>query len=274
MRTYMEGNTHVCELDGSADLRAVDKAPRTASAYLFESRKADGRDASWLGGTIADIDVALTHGWPEGLAIISELAASITEDLPQPKSVRRKQRWSEEGDEASWEREAAGYSDPWRTSVRETRRGPTIINLQASWGGNANLKARDLMWNGVALCVIIDVLERSGYRVNATLNHCTRIWSGNRTCLNRVTVKEASAPLDMASLAPIVAHPGAFRWYGINATSLAPFDVGYGHGSSIDLRAMPALEVLKGGYSLPLVYSKDAALRSIRTVLTDLCNSQ
>lgn len=149
-------------------------------------------------------------------------------------------------------------------------RGPTTVEILGTWGGNAHLTADQLRWNGVVMVAVTDLLEEAGYRVGLSLNAPVSFWGHSRDqfSIAQLVVKEPNMPLDVASLVPLVTHPGVFRWHGINLTSLVPFDCGSGHGSMINLTQLPEISILrKNAVKLTNVYNEMSAKQEIQRVL-------
>jgi hypothetical protein len=265
-KLHTEQNVAVVEFDevASLDTRKAQRTGRNIEHFAYHMHHLDPK---WAGGTVVDTERVLRDGWPEGVALVNKLAEKLRGTLPKPKSYRRKQRWSDDGDEPSWEREQSGQTEIWRTSRREQQRGPAPVQLLAPWGGNAFLSAEQLRWDGVVLAVLCDVLEEAGYRVGATLVNAVRLPGQNLFGMSMMHVKQPQMPLDLASLVPVVAHPAVFRIHGINAISLAPWDCGMGHGSCIEIRALPAHVIPQGAVIMRHAYNEANAVREIQRVL-------
>lgn len=264
-----EGPVHTVTLDNTADLDTTKierQWPNRAHFLLHDGSSAE--NSSWCGGTKSEITRVLKDGWEEGTKLVTELADKMRGQLEKPKAFKRRQRWMEDGDEPSWEREQAGRAEIWRTSRRDTMRGPITVELLGTWGGNAFLNAEQLRWDGVVMTVLTDLLEEAGYRVGLSLNYAGHHHTCNRYSLVQMNVKEPNMPLDIASLVPLVCHPGVFRWHGINVISLCPFDVGSGHGRSIELSQLPTVSAIRpSAIKLNHAYNEMAAKQEIQRVL-------
>lgn len=267
---YEDNGAHIVRMECADDL---DTGTVKRTAVNLRHYTGRSRSPSWMGGTLREVTDVLRDGWPDGLREVESMVSQFKGTLPTPTSVRRVQAWGEDGDEPSWEREQAGHDAIWRTSKRQTRKGPVTVQLMAPWGGNAGRRPSELMWNGVVLAVLIDLLQASGYSVGASINSVYQCY-GNNLAVVQVEVKRPEQPLDLASLVPLVAHPGVFRWHSIDAVSTAPFDVGMGHGSITSLQAAHSrgLDLTKGAELLPLVYDKQSATNAILDVLSKFIN--
>jgi hypothetical protein len=269
----MDGKVFVMQVESTAEIDSS-ALPRTLS---FNESTLLGHvyTAGFGGASKADITNALANGWPEGTDLVSKLAEQMRGQLEKPKSFKRRQQWREDGDEPSWEREQAGHTEIWRTSRRETMRGPTTVELLGTWGGLSHVSADQLRWDGVVLAVLCDLLEEAGYRVGATLNNASRhggsFYSRGRQenfTLIQITVKRPEMPLDIASMVPIAAFPGVFRWHGLEMKTLAPFQVDSGFGATIELEALPQIPTINPrAIKLHHAYSEQAAKQEIQRVL-------
>lgn len=265
MRRYSEGRVYVVECDGAGDLdNRREQRTNYQNIAMNRSYQSDW-SASWAGGTQAEITDALLRGWPEGLERVTQLADELRGQLHPPTSFRRRGRWADDGDEPSWEREQAGKDEIWRTARRATMLGPTTVHLLGPWVHSSFQRAENIQWNGVVLAVLCDLLENAGYRVAATLVNSIKLSDGFLAGL--VHVKEFAAPLDLASLVPVVAHPGVYRWHGISMATLAPVYCGIGHGLVVPMTALPAKVLPPNSIQLRTVYSRDAATQEIQRVL-------
>lgn len=123
----------------------------------------------WIGRDFAgwsDVYAAARSAWPDGLETLEKMLEEIDRcELPQPKSRRRRTRFQEDdGDELDYDRLRTGRAY-WRTSRRETCRGPATITIIVDVGGNCKRASRDLLWRGAAAVALAQRLEEAGYRV-------------------------------------------------------------------------------------------------------------
>lgn len=276
IRHFMDGNTFVVQADNVKDLEAAHALPRggvNANHFRVHDATSDVKQFTFWGANKSQIDKALNDGWPEGVDRVQRMAELLRGQLEKPKSFKRRQKWMEDGDEPSWEREQAGRSEIWRTSRRETMRGPTTVELLGTWGGLAHIRADQLQWDGVVLCVLIDLLEEAGYRVGASVNNVSEYtnWGygvNSYRSLMQVTIKEPHMPLDIASVVPAISFPGVYRYHGLSLKTLAPFDVGSGFGATRELDWLQNCSAI-GNKAIRLhhAYSEEAAKLEINRVL-------
>ena len=268
--TGMTGTVHVVLIDTLADLD-TSAIPRTQSDNIRHQAERTTQHidshASWIGATTEQMTTALRDGWPEGAALVARLADGMRGTLPKPKSFKRKQQWTADGDEPSWERESAGYEDIWRTSKREQQYGPAPIEVMAPWGALGSVNADQLKWDGIVLVALTDLLEEAGYRVGATLNSAARAMNGHNYHLTSITVKRPEMPLDISSMVAVAAHPGIFRWHGLSSRTLAPFDCGWGFGSTLEIAQLPSQVVPSNVIVLRHAYTEQAARYEVERAL-------
>jgi len=101
--------------------------------------------------TLAQGKSIFEQGWPEGANRLKALAEKLASKIPPAKTVRRRLRWADDGDEVSKDRLNGGQVDScWRTTRRELSQGPEVVTIETNWGGNANVTAEQLFWQGAA----------------------------------------------------------------------------------------------------------------------------
>lgn len=256
LTTSMDGTVFTVRIDETMDLN-TEALPRSVNADRHPG----------FGFNRASLLDLLEQGWAEGLEKVERLSEQLQRDMAPPVSFRRRQVWSDDGDEASWEREAAGHDDCWRTARRKSQRGPAVIELAASWGGRAIYSDEQLIWNGVALAVLCNLLEQSGYRVGASLNNASTYFNTSNISHIQIVVKRPEMPLDLASLVPVASHPGMFRLFGLEIKTLAPFRIDSGLGCTDDLSILPDGTFAPTVIKLAHCYSEASARAEISRVL-------
>jgi hypothetical protein len=162
--------------------------------------------------------------------MVEKLAAEI----PPAKSVRRRLRWSDDGDEVSKDRLNGGQVDScWRTTRRELSEASEVVTLETNWGGPCNVTAEQLFWQGAAAACLTDVLEEAGYRVEVYATNCSDHHHGKTVV--RVRVKEADQPTRLDTLAAVMCHAGIYRIFGLSAKEQATFPINNNYGSTVKL---------------------------------------
>lgn len=237
----------------------------------------DKRDA-WFGGvTLDELTSLVRDGWPEGGARAIALADSFADKVPEPVSVKRRRQWADAGDELDRDRLYNGQLDTaWRRTTRKHGKAPQTLSIVLPWGDNCHTSQDEMFWAPAAAIALTDLLERAGYAVDlrgAFVSCMSR--GGRHYAAVEVTVKAAGEILRPNSVAAIFAHAGAFRWYGIPALAGTPNAVDSSFGFAFDPKeAMTLLVDAKltdpAHIVFPRVYSREAAVKAIQDVLTDL----
>lgn len=172
-----------------------------------------GKDEAerWLGApSIDEFEHRLKFGWGEGADRLRDLA---TKEI-DPVSLRRRRYRTDQGDELDIQAVYRGdLSRAWTRTRRETRTGSRsisiICNLSCSWIEDA----KNLFWRGASALKLVEALSQAGYSVavygaTGTENFCD---SGECNLAQFVEIKREDEPLDVSSLAALVAMPGFKR---------------------------------------------------------------
>jgi hypothetical protein len=177
----------------------------------------------------AEAERFLDEGWPHGARELATLAAEVEDSVPMAAQIRRKMRWSDDGDEIDLQRVYSGHLDSsWRDMTRSVRVQSRVLQVVTRWGENADASQKRLFWQGAAGAVLCDVLERAGYRVE--LAGCLAAMQGNGLALTYMKVKEAQQPMNLDSVAASLCKGSTFRVFGIASLANFPRDVNYGWG--------------------------------------------
>lgn len=165
-----------------------------------------------------DVAKCITNGWPAG---VDKLMAALddVEQPESPKSQKRRRVRGDFGDSIDMGRVWAGDLDrAWeRCGKREAKSARTIsivCDVWATW----KVTGEALFWRGAATLKLADLLTASGYSVeiiaacvsaDVLRNDGREIKPENTADL--IVIKEASAPLDLGSLAASVCLSGFLR---------------------------------------------------------------
>jgi hypothetical protein len=234
---------------------------------------------AWFGGlrNFHEAVTLMTEGWSEGAARIHELSAEVKPT--GAKSIQRKIAWRDDGDEICNDRLRSGNLDTcWRGSRRQTNIGPTLVTVNVNWGGLRNVTAKQMFWQGAAVCALVDALEEAGYRVRVIANN----WSvvdrqANFKALIRVVIKDFPEPLQLDAMAAVLAHAGIYRTLGFMAKEQVRLQVDTGHGSTREITG-ELMEALNDGSEQSLIlnkaYSREAAIVALKKVVSTLNGEQ
>lgn len=197
-----------------------------------------GLDAN-AGPSPTEATIALArNGWAAGVNLLSDIPAD--DEPPAPRTVRRRMRWGDYGDDVDMQRIWAGQLETaWRRPTKAQAHGPARFRIIVDSIAPSGENAASMRWRGVAALRLSDALTEAGYSVQVESGFIAR---GNEDANNkyvlRVIVKPYEAPLDLAALAATTVLPAFFRalgheWYLIaaprqitsNAFYVNPLDV-------------------------------------------------
>ncbi len=274
MNQTLIGSTYVTTLDGVHEIANIPNLRSSVASNNVQMQEYLRGDGFNLTYTLDDVLKVLRNGTPAGIERLERFSKQFMSLLPVPKAFKRRQRWAEDGDESSWEREQAGHDAIWRTSKRETMRGPVFVEIASPWGGNG---LPDFTWDGVVLVTLINLLELAGYRVGASLNKCNVTYATSHTFVTRVEIKQPGQPLDIGSVASVVTHGGVYELLGRASIKLQPYAL-KSFGANVEVTDLPADTLARlfrpGTVFLKHSYSQSDAVREIRRVLAMFDNPQ
>ncbi len=226
----------VQEMDVEAYSGIFDRESHPENCYQNPRIETNGTDRpSWYGG-LTHTDQAmdlLKKGWAKGANRLGSYSQKVTP--PEAKSIRRRPRWGDDGDDLDPDRAMRGQWDTaWRTTGRRSVAGPTVVEVWGSFGGAGAQGAEELFWGGAGSVVLTNILEDAGYRVR--LCAVTFAEYGYRQfSLIKVIVKEADESLRIDAVASIMCHAGVFRTLGFKAILRTPWNVGSAYGRSLSI---------------------------------------
>lgn len=190
--------------------------------YIDERRDHMGKQpADWLGipgeADGAQLLAVVRAGWPEGAQAVGGIAASL--EVPPPVSIRRVRRRAEFGAEVDITEYWRGRGDQaWTKCTRQNRAGAQSVRLVASMQGLANASPVAFKYRGAAMLALADALNGAGYNVEIACEYRGGDYDlGMPDTAHRVTVKPATAPLDVAALASCISLIGYKRIVGFTA---------------------------------------------------------
>jgi hypothetical protein len=222
------------------------KAKPANSSNLSRWTQTNGGDRSspmeWYGVEkgLPQVREILSRGWHEGRERLDKVADQLgaTQNIAKPVSVRRRRIRSDQGDTLDMNRVWAGdISQAWERCSRITASTTRYIEIIASPAINAGTDASVTFWRGAAALVLADAASAAGYAVAITAAIPTRrtLQSGE-DCLDLVTMKGYSDPLDMDNLASLICLAGWFRyvWFQMAAHHGDPINESFGRAQSVE----------------------------------------
>lgn len=199
-------------------------------------RVSDGRKG-WLNGNVGpepsswdDLMDVMRGGWAEGADRLADLADTV--EVPYVPDRRRRTVWRDEGDEIDPHRALRGQHTTAWASRRRTSASSPVVTISLQWGGNSNETGDTLFWRAVPAVVLAAELIRQGYSVELWGLMGTAWHDAN--AITRVRLLSAHESLSVEEIAALVAWPAAFRGPGISILESIPYNVGGGHGRSVN----------------------------------------
>lgn len=149
-----------------------------------------------------EVGEAINTIWPEGMSNYERMLEELgEEELPKPKSIRRRAIWGEDGgEEVDLDRMRAGQPY-WRTSIRDQLFGPKTVTIVTDISTAAKVPHNLILWRGAAAVCLTKILEEAGYRVE--------LWAAEHTIKNFIDgdswgsglcLKRPEEPLDASTL--------------------------------------------------------------------------
>ena len=222
---------------------------------VMSVRERHSRDRSrreWHGSASFEQTVELAlHGWPDGVAGMSDRLDVLMPMLPTRRSVPELIMAAVGPGTLDMNRYTMGHPEPWHTwrpsefdeDIPNGQIVPVYFNISTSCGVNAET----MYEKGALICALIDLLERSGRRAEVILQMGIIDYGGygNNGILFEVTVKRAQDPLDLDRVAFALANASCFRRLGFSLLEQLPhslrakYSVGYGYGYPMPTKHMP-----------------------------------
>jgi len=223
--------TEVMVYDGVLDHNdeVVGKVPGMTTEFSVSDSSFVGRHfASW-----DDVRKAVREPWPEGAERVEKMTEALRgSDLPQPRSIRRKVRFSEDGgDEVCLDRYQEGRPY-WRTTRREGSIGPSVLTVAVQIGAPAYRKSAELFWRGACAIALTELLEEAGYSVELwAYSYGQKVFTNGHNAFQAVRVKDGSDRIDVHALATATAgwyfRTMIFGGYYVNPATKPDWGLGF-----------------------------------------------
>lgn len=246
-----------------------------AEQQTIERHVAEGH-SSQVGGlaTQAEAIALVETGWREGSERLSDMRSKLALDVPAAQSRRRKRRWGSDGELDIGRALEGRWEVAFRSTERRMGQGMAIVDLVCAWGGNWNMTAEQLFWDGAQMLVLCEAIESAGYAVRLTAMAATSSISdaGRGWLAKFIQVKDSSEPLTIDALAGVVCHAGIYRSFGFRMHAFHEVKVrsSLGHSESLE-SARRTLEPVgawpAGAIVVDHAYSRSSAVENIRRVL-------
>lgn len=236
----------------------------------------------WIGldiGSWADMPKMVSQPWPLGMAKVNAMMDELKQQLPMPKSVRRRNRWDENDGEVDCNRAMDGEAEYMRRAVRTNTAGPRNVALLCQVGGAGMFTADQMFWRGAATAALTDLIEAAGYSCE--------VWIWNRavgTFTAKTTpdsffcckVKACGDPLDVGS---IVNCTSAWFYRGIvmrAKMTCSNFRTGMGYTNPHRVGWDKYMDVTEGIQKIEMVnaFTRETAISTAKTMLENITKGQ
>jgi len=203
--------TRVLEFDGIID--QVREARQACERFPEIAREFDITRGDWIGRQFYDwsqVEAAASGSWPEGMATLTKLLDELSKaQLPEPKVIRRRGRWSEDtGAEINLDRyrEAEPY---WWNIQRTPVHGSRVVTMLVQVTGDASQTCEQMTWKGALAIALARIIEDAGYRAEIiAFNISMGSYGDNANSFWSVPIKAASDAIDMGTLVNVISG-----WY-------------------------------------------------------------
>jgi hypothetical protein len=208
-----------------------------------ETAKAQDGERSWRGGmsSVEEVKEFINNGWEKGVAQMRESVKALT--VHGVKSIKRRKKWTDEGDEIDMCRVYSGELDhAWLSTERKlSDGGVTHLTVWVQTGFLCTHNPKDFFWRGAIACLMVDALEEAGYRVEVKGYYCgtqvfSRTRSGRIDCIYTYPLKSFEEPLNIDRMAAVTATAQFFRCAGFAVKMSAPYSAEYGLGQTYHSR--------------------------------------
>lgn len=149
------------------------------------------------------------QGWREGMEHVQKLSLRISEEIVKVLHTSEVVH-DVTGDQLDIGRHVAGEPEEFMSFVpAEIEQHPKVLHVVSSIGALVGVSASSMIERGAAVVAMIDALESHGKRVVLDCVSPIERLPGIR--LTRIRVKEADAPVQLANLVFLLAHPDSLR---------------------------------------------------------------
>lgn len=272
-----------CDVGGLSDVCLL--KPKALNEDALDSLQSDLQTASdaeivaTRGGirSLREAADKLDQGWPEGADRALALAEGLEDLVEDPISRKRQLRWRDNGDELDADRMMGGQLDSaWRSTERQVRVGTnTVLTVAVSWGINGSIPADQLFWSGAVAVALTDLLETAGYSIDLWAIDSVAWWSDDRFAVTAIDVKGPGEILRSDAVAALLSHPGIYRTLGLAATAQAPWRIGNGFGSAVDIEEILQMCIDHGVVEhpdivIPKLRNEQQAIAFLRKTIEDV----
>lgn len=190
-------------------------------------------DPEWLYGNAKDyagLANRMEQGWHDGAERIRAIEAG---EVGAAKSTKRKHVRADQGDSLDIHSVFSGNLDrAWTRTRREFRRSPATVRIVAVVAGSCRQKEAQFFYRGAAVAKLCDLLTEAGYNVEVVAA-CVAEGiddNGRVDYCSTITMKHATAPLDLSNLAAVLCQQAFVRYYMFRSFGVIEQGTGEGMG--------------------------------------------
>lgn len=163
------------------------------------------------------------RGWQKGLEQMHKLAVRLSDNIVKTLHIPEVTH-DVVGDVLDIGRFVRGEPEDFMTlTPAEIEQEPRVLHVIVNTFISSGVSAEALFGKGAAICAMVDALEQHGKRIEIDAV-CAAEGRGNAYSRTWVRVKDADAPLQMANLVFLLAHPSTFRRLIFGTWELLPVE--------------------------------------------------
>ncbi|KKM15815.1 hypothetical protein LCGC14_1692230 [marine sediment metagenome] len=188
------------------------------------SRADDDHINSWSGATWEEALDLAKNGWPEAVTMLDHRLEMVKSSIPSKREVSVVGYAAVGPGTLDMGRYIQGHPEAWTTwhpeETEDMTVGTRIVPIHFAIGASAYISKEALFEKGALICVLVDVLEREGNRVELTLDAST---ARNAVSIQTL-VKKASEPLDLDRVVFAISHAACLRRLAFSVWETAPIE--------------------------------------------------
>lgn len=235
----------------------VDKAEQGHSTMTMDRRssykKEEGRYSDWYKTPNMQEALRLAReGWPEGVKLMLRKMDIIQSQIPLKQLVKAMVMQQVGPGTIDMNRYKMGHPQPWVTWQPQddsTQGQGKVVTILYNITASAGVSTDAMFEKGATICILTDLLEKAGRRVEIKLVMATKYYHG-KGITTKIMVKKASDPLDADRLAFALAHASCFRRLGFSIWEQSPesylkaLDIGGTYGRCHDISEDGCINIL------------------------------
>lgn len=190
----------------------------------------------WYGmpGSAKEIMEKLVYGWDEGAKQISKIGETLSFNIGDVQSMRRKRVRSHFGDHIDMQSVYSGnLSRAWETTKREASlsSGKQSVLIMVDLATSANVNASSGFYKGATAALIADKYQTAGRSVSiVTTANTKNSYYNDKDLMLSLCVKEFDQPMSPEEIAAVTSM-AFFRTFFFKGILNSPYEVAWGMGS-------------------------------------------